>query len=158
MEEVKTMTVKQYLNQVRLNEIKIENLKERQEELYQSLLPSGIAYDKDKIQVSPTDSMSDKMAEIVDLYNSTIDAINELERLKNTIIEQIQNLTDYRQMRVLYEHYIRGASLYDISTELNYTYKWVCKIHLFALQEFGKINTLPEYVTIPEDTAEILDI
>ena len=151
MEEVKTMTVKEYLNQVRLNEIKIENLKERQEELRQSLLPSGIAYDKDRIMTSPTDAMSEKMAEIVDLYNSTLEAINELEKLKNTIIEQIQRLTDYRQMRVLYEHYIRGMSLNDIAIELNYTYKWVCKIHLFGLNEFGKINALPEYVIVSED-------
>lgn len=151
MEEVKTMTIKEYLSQVRLNEIKIENLKERQEELYQSLLPSGICYDKDKIQTSPTDTMSEKVAELVDLYNNTLDAINELERLKNIIIEQIQRLTDYRQMRVLYEHYIRGASLNDIAIELNYTYKWVCKIHLSGLSEFGKINKLPEYVIIPEE-------
>ncbi len=151
MEEVKTMTVKEYLNQVRLNEIRIENLRERQEELYQSLLPSGIAYDKDKIQTSPTDSMSEKVAELVDLYNSTLEAISELEKLKNTIIEQIQRLTDYRQMRVLYEHYIRGFSLNDIAIELNYTYKWVCKIHSFALEEFGKINKLPDYVIFEEE-------
>ena len=66
-------TAKDYLRQIREDESTIIKLKERCDTLRHSLGASAIRYDKDKVQTTPHDAMSETMAEVIDLENRMVE-------------------------------------------------------------------------------------
>ena len=134
------MTAKEYLNQIDTYELKIKQLEQRKQELRLRMLPSGISYEKDRVQTSPKDQMSEYAVKLDELTRETENTIIEYEKKKNEIIGEIQNLTDSRHITILFNRYVNHISLENIARNMKYDYKWVCKLHSFALIEFEKIN------------------
>ncbi len=61
------MDVLDFLKNIRGERFELERVKETRRDLYYSLMPSGISYDGDKVQSSPSDKLSEGMAEIAEL-------------------------------------------------------------------------------------------
>lgn len=74
----------------------------------------------------------------------------ELDRLERNLIQeryrrvtayketsaQIKNLEDENERDVLFYRYIRGLSWWEIADRMNYSERWVLKIHGNALEHF----------------------
>ena len=59
--------LKTWFSQIRKEQYEIEHLKRMISNAEAGLLPSGIRYDKDKVQTSPQDTMSKVIAKAVDM-------------------------------------------------------------------------------------------
>lgn len=88
------------------------------------------------------DKIADNLAKLMDKTSEYYNKLNELD-IKNlkviNILEQMKNTT-YRNL--LYDKYIKGIELKEITEDPNYKfkdYKYACNIHGYALKEFDKI-------------------
>lgn len=136
------MNAKEYLRQIEVLDKKIEQRIEESEALHALITGGAISYDSDKVQSSiHGNTQEDRLCSYMDLRNEIDSLIEELADLRHTIIGQIHELEagKYTSLYVdiLYKKYVDCNSLHDISEELHYDYRWICKLHGRALQCFG---------------------
>lgn len=99
----------------------------------------GISYDRDKVQTTPEDSMPDLVAALIKLEDVTDAKYERLLAMIQTITEQINQLDDITDRRILYMRYVKGNTLGAIARELHYSYDWMKHRHGMALRKFGEI-------------------
>lgn len=130
------MTVKQFLYSVRDEQKEIEELTDRIYEMRMSLLPAGIRYDTDKVQTSPSDTISDRMAEITDYMKQMEEKKIELIRRRKQAQKMIDDLQDSRQRQVLDLYFlsVKRLSMEDVSAMIGYSRKQTFRIYKSALQ------------------------
>ncbi len=100
---------------------KIKTKENRANALRYCLGPSGIDYSKDAVQTSPSDKMSEIMAEVADL-DEEIKTLTE--QLADAIIEvddAINSLEDSTESLVLSCYYINGDKMKDIAKLINHS-------------------------------------
>ena len=137
------MTAKEYLNQVRNLESKMKMLKEEIDTLREMVVSTGAVQQEERVMSS---GAQDKMAETICKINEKEDDWNNLMRefalARAEVIISIQKLnnTDYEQ--ILYKRYCQSKKWEEIAMEMNYSYRWILKLHGRALEEFRKINKL----------------
>lgn len=139
------MNVKEYLGQIEDLDIKIDQRIKQREDLLARAYSITVANDPNKVQSSGSvDTIGNVVSMAVDIENEINELIDLFISLKNKIISEIQtmycgkNTVKYR--RILYKRYVEYKDFYKISDEMNYDYKWTCKLHGYALQEFDKIR------------------
>lgn len=133
------MTAKEYLKQIRLLDNRIRMKKEQLDELQASIvLLRGIAYDADRVQSSPEDTMSASIARLVELENKIIRDTTELSVKKNKIIGEIQQLDDVQLEKLLHMRYIQFLTFENIADEMNIDIRWVYYMHKKSLKTFQK--------------------
>ena len=104
----------------------------RRQELRSCLLPAGIAYDKDRVQTSPEDSMARVMAE-VDELDGQIDALQRARALEILRISRvIDQMDDPREATVLDAYYLGRKSMQEIAEHLHYSTR-----HVYRLRDDG---------------------
>ena len=135
MEEV---TPKEYLRQLRVFSIKIQQKKDELESLKAAAENVTASIDNERVQTSPKDRMPEDISRIVDLESEIYKDIQELLILKNKIINEIQELSNPVYIEILYKRYVEYKSLEEISVELSYSYIHVKRLHGYALQAFRK--------------------
>ena len=85
------------------------------------------------------DKLGDTVAKIVDLraeIDKETDSFIDLKREATSLLVQIGKPEYYQ---ILHKRYIQYKSLEKIAGELNYSWRWVCKLHGRALQAFEKV-------------------
>ena len=133
------MTAKAYLQQIYRLKIKIEQKAQQLEELKASASGfKAIDYSADKVQTSPSDRMADVVGRFADLEETINHLIGEYLYKKDFIIMQIQLLEDTRYVDLLYRRYVLFMPFRTIAKELNYDYKYCCRLHGKALRAFEK--------------------
>lgn len=134
------MTVKQYLYSVRDEQKEIEELNERIYEMRLSLLPGAVRYDTDKVQVSPTDTTTDRMAEIAEY-------MGELKRKQSALTDKrlkaqrlINHLTDSRERQVLDIYFlsVKRPGMKDVAVMLNYSQRQAYRFYVSALEHLER--------------------
>ena len=65
------MDVLKFLKCIRSKRFELADLKEQRDEIYYSLMPSGIRYDLDKVQTSPTDRMPAVAGDLAEVQTMT---------------------------------------------------------------------------------------
>lgn len=95
------MSVKGELYRIRNVQKEINELKQRIDEEYYSLLPQAIRYDLDKVQTSPQDRMPDVMGQIDEHTRIMYDRLSHLLVRKQWAEHLINKLEDTRQRQVL---------------------------------------------------------
>lgn len=108
----------EFLLRIRLIEPRIQHAIIRYESLKSLLLPSGIRYDLDRIQTSPTDRMSAVEAEIIDTERELLEMQNHRERIAVEITGAIRKLSDTDEQAVLMAYYIGRKRMEEIAEEL----------------------------------------
>lgn len=110
-----------FLMQIRRKEIIIRRKETQRDELRACLLPGAVRYDRDKVQSTPTDKMSDVMARVDELDRE----IEQLRREKATLVIQIsdaiEKLEDDNEKTVLTEFYIARAPMTQAADAINYS-------------------------------------
>lgn len=137
------MKAKEYLLQVSLLNVKINQKQMQYDELRQSAFSTGaIQYDKDKVQTSLSgDSTGNIICKYIDLQKEINNDIDMLIDLKNKIINEIHMLSDIKFIKILYMRYIEEKRLEEIAVELNYSYQYVRELHGYALQAFSNLHS-----------------
>ena len=138
-------TAKKYLRQIRDGERTIITLKERCDTLRFSLGASAIRYDKDKVQTTPHDAMSETMAEVfeiedrmTEIQHILTDRRCEAERIINHIPDDIQQAA----LRLYYLDpalYSWGKVAYLIGKSEKYLIR---RIHPDALASFEQARKI----------------
>ena len=141
------MTAKQYLGRVHHLRRQCESL-ERKIMLLRAKAEGlrAITYDKDKVQVSPTNTIEEAVTELVNLESRYKELIIRYSEAITTRIDQIQGLEDPRYAEVLMMRYIEeepharnGQMTFDdIAEEMHYSVSRIRFLHGAALQAFAK--------------------
>ena len=131
------MTAKEYLSQYRLLKIKI-NQREQELEEYRSTLGSAGINLSNNVQISPTDALGNSVVRLLYMEAEIEEEIRRLVELKNKIINEIHMLENPLFIEILYKRYIECKTLWDISKEINYDYRYVKRLHGWALKAFGE--------------------
>ena len=141
------MTAKQYLSRVHHLRRQCESL-ERKILILRTKAEGlrAITYDKDKVQVSPTNTIEEAVVELSNLEDRYRHLIVAYSEAISTRIDQIQSLPDPRHAEVLMLRYIEeepnapgGRMTFDdIAEEMHYTKRQVLRLHGKALTAFEK--------------------
>ena len=132
------MTAKEYLLQLDTLRDEIESTNLALEKIFTEASGiKAITYDKDRVQVSPSNLAENfmvKLAELGDEY-AQMQMKYKLERDKR--IAMINGLANPIHVRILRKRYIDGKTFEEIAVALHYTYRHVTRLHGSALQEFS---------------------
>lgn len=137
------MTVKEYLEQIRLFEIKHQNRIRQLEMLRADISPiRGLTYDNVHVQTSPSKSTRTELAidRVVDLENELMQEAADLAIQRQRIIDQIEAVADARYVQLLSLKYINGYTLHSAACLMGYSYDWARKAHVLALKAFYDAN------------------
>lgn len=132
---------KDYFSQIRKTDRLIQRLKGTVATLRSSLTSQSYELKPDKVQSSGGQNpLEDAMIKIVDLERQISHRIDELATMRNETFSMIKNVPDLDQQNILIGRYIQLKEWPDIASELNFSPKWVLKLHGKALLEFSKGN------------------
>ena len=120
-----------YLGRVRNLARKELKLRRHIEELRYSLLPSGIRYDKDKVQTSPMDQMLEVLSEIDRYERERLKVVKALIDIRSIIARKVIVLPE-KEYYVLSQYYLHLRTIKDVSKDLQITER-----HAFRLKNNG---------------------
>ena len=136
------MTAKEYLTQVRKLKILIEQREKELDRLTEQKLGSlsGIDYSRISVKGSRRVGAPFEQAAVqsLDLAKEIAGLIGEYNRLRHTIIGQIQQLDKLEHMQVLYKRYVEEKRWEQIADEMGYSCDHIRHLHGFALLDFAK--------------------
>lgn len=119
------------LNLIEEKETEIEEYREKATSCTSQLsdMPKGSSKIHDKV--------AEYAAIIADLQIEKYNYLIEMEQKKKRIEDKIDKIKQpYKN--ILYYKYIKGYNLTNIAAKLSYEYKWTCKLHGTALEEYRK--------------------
>ena len=129
---------KRYLKQVRHIDEEIEFRRGELEKIREDITSiKGIAYDKDRVQSSPTDDgILKKVIQLQKIGKNISDLIVKRTKIRNQIINEITMMPNRVHMNVLHKYYVDGKTFELIAVEMGYSYDRIIHIHSEALQAF----------------------
>ena len=137
------MTVKEYLSQVHESEKIIKYYEQKIEVLrVQAGGLRAITYDKDKVQVSPTNTLMESVARLVDLEAEYGEEIIKHHQLILKITRQVNGLDNPDHVEVLRLRYLtpfRGGRVMPLSViarKMDRSLDWTWHLHGAALNAF----------------------
>lgn len=136
------MKAKEYLQQIRSLDIKINNRIKQREDLLSRITSMSLATaDPDRVQTGRNfDPLGSDMAKYLDMEREINVMIDSLIDLKDKIIGQIHQLPDPAHIDLLYKRYVEYKTWELIAVEMNYTIRWIHCLHGQALQEFARVH------------------
>ena len=138
------MDVKVFLKGIRDKRFELQLLKEKRNEIYYSLMPSGIRYDLDKVQTSPTDRMpvaAGDLEEAQQRIDALIDSLSHDINLAMRVVNQMQE-SKHRQLIMLrYLGLDRKVTSWEhVADVMGYTPEYVRgELHGEAIKEARQI-------------------
>lgn len=134
------MGAKEYLEQVKLFDVRINNYLEELERLKSLVTKVTSTWKGDVVSGGGNqDKLGDAIARIVDLQHEVNQAIDDYVDKRNEIGAILDKIADPDQLRVLYKRYFDGLTWEQIACDMHMTYRNVCYIHGRALQSVGKL-------------------
>lgn len=128
-----------FLMQIRRKEIIIRRKETQRDELRACLLPGAVRYDRDKVQSTPTDKMSDVMARVDELDRE----IEQLRREKATLVieisDAIEKLEDDNEKTVLTVFYIARAPMTQAADAINYSVRRAYDFRKRGVTHLGEV-------------------
>ena len=131
--------VYEYLGQVRKKEKEIRRHTARMEELRSCLLPSGIRYDREPVQSSPSNQMENNMAKIDELERTVLELLQEKADLVNQISDMIERLEDDNEKTVLMEFYVARHSMEEAAKAINYSLPRTYYFRKIGVRNIGEL-------------------
>lgn len=137
--ETLEMTAKEYLLQVRRKEAIIKRLNCDKENLREILYSIGGTEEGDKVQMSRNNDRFGSIFAKIDEKDCQIsEALGELIDFKVKVSDEISALSNPKYIELLHKRYIQFHSFEQIAVDMGYSYRYVTKMHGYALLEFGK--------------------
>lgn len=135
------MKAKEYLSQIEIMQVQIEQKRARAAELRElAMCTGGFDYSKERVQTSTEGGkLENDVTRYLELEAEMVEDTYRLNVLKNTIVNQIHTLDDAAHIRLLYKRYVECKRLELVAVEMHYTYQYVREMHGRALQSFQKV-------------------
>lgn len=132
------LSAEQYLGQLRVIEIQIEQDIRRLDEMRHAASGmTAIRYDKDNVQTSPEgDRLCLDVARYVELEKKLDAEIDRFYDIKNQLIGEIRALHTPKSVDVLYRKYVEFKTLAEIAEAIGLSYVQIKRAHNNALREF----------------------
>lgn len=144
-EESGKMTAQEYLGQVEQNIIAVRNINSGINNLKEMLFSLGGAGAGERVQASrENDKFGSIFAKIDEKERIMNEKSKELIEFTAKVDDEICSMENPQYMMLLHKKYILLEPLKQIAAEMNFTYRYVTKIHGYALQEFEKQFLFPE--------------
>lgn len=133
------MTAREYLGRIRTENIKIKQKMEQLEMLQQAAISTGIKLDADRVQTSPKEGTPEIIIKYLDLEAEIKIDVERREKVRDDVISMIHKLDDDKQVKVLYEKWVKGRKVEDIACDFPYSEKHTWRIYSEAMKEMEKI-------------------
>lgn len=131
---------KEYLNQVRLLDTRINNKLEELSRLRAMVTKITTTLKADVVGGGGNqDKVGDAVARIVDLQREINEAVDDYVDRSREIAATIDQIADADQLAVLHKRYFEYKKWEEIACEMFMTYRNVCYIHGRALQSVSAI-------------------
>ena len=135
------MTAKQYLNQIRNLDLRIQSSAEEVMQL-RALTENITASFSERVQSSSAgDGFAEIVAKIADLEIEINAMTDELILKKQRVNYEMHNMKNNLYAALLIERYCNGKTWDQIANNLNYDIRYIQKLHGRALQEFAEKNS-----------------
>lgn len=132
------MTAKEYLLQLDTLRDEIESTNLALEKIFTEASGiKAITYDKDRVQVSPSNHAENFMVKLAELGDEYAQMQMKYKLECDKRIAMINGLSNPIHVRILRKRYIDGKTFEEIAVALHYTYRHVTRLHGSALQEFS---------------------
>ena len=133
------MTAKEYLLQLDTLRDEIESTNLALEKIFTEASGiKAITYDKDRVQVSPSNHAENFMVRLAELGDEYAQMQMQYKLERDKRIAMINGLSNPIHVRILRKRYIDGKTFEEIAVALHYTYRHVTRLHGSALQEFTR--------------------
>lgn len=144
----KKLTAKQYLDQLRVIDTKINQKMEELADLMTAATSTGaIDYSKDRVQTSPQNAQENRICKYVDLDAEINREIDEFVDIKHRVTKEIQELNVDYYIKILFKVYVQYKTVKDAANEIGLSYQYVRDIHKKALKAFEELHTDLHYLT-----------
>lgn len=142
------LTAKQYLEQLRVIDTKINQKMEERSNLMTVATSTGaIDYSKDKVQTSPQNAQENRICKYVDLDAEINREIDEFVDIKHRVTKEIQELNVDYYIKILFKVYVQYKTVRDAADEIGLSYQYVRNLHKKALKAFEKLHSDLHYLT-----------
>ena len=144
----KKLTAKQYLDQLRVIDTKINQKMEELADLMTAATSTGaIDYSKDRMQTSPQNAQENRICKYVDLDAEINREIDEFVDIKHRVTKEIQELNVDYYIKILFKVYVQYKTVKDAANEIGLSYQYVRDLHKKALKAFEELHTDLHYLT-----------
>nr|DAL71121.1 MAG TPA: Protein of unknown function (DUF1492) [Caudoviricetes sp.]DAQ86822.1 MAG TPA: Protein of unknown function (DUF1492) [Caudoviricetes sp.] len=144
----KKLTAKQYLDQLRVIDTKINQKMEELADLMTAATSTGaIDYSKDRVQTSPQNAQENRICKYVDLDAEINREIDEFVDIKHRVTKEIQELNVDYYIKILFKVYVQYKTVKDAANEIGLSYQYVRDLHKKALEAFEELHTDLHYLT-----------
>ena len=144
----KKLTAKQYLDQLRVIDTKINQKMEELADLMPAATSTGaIDYSKDRVQTSPQNAQENRICKYVDLDAEINREIDEFVDIKHRVTKEIQELNVDYYIKILFKVYVQYKTVKDAANEIGLSYQYVRDLHKKALKAFEELHTDLHYLT-----------
>lgn len=128
----------EYLQRPRKLELSIMRLSLQHDELQSCLLPAAIRYDKDVVQSSPEDKLSDVAAAVLDLEGKIQQLRHQKARLIMEINAAIDKLDD-KDAIILTAYYIKRMTMSDVADIIDKSLQHTYRLRKKAVLHFSEM-------------------
>ena len=133
------MTAKEFLQDIYKKRQALETTQNKIEQLRVSAEGVGaIRYDKDRVQTSPEDHMSEAVAQMVELENEYEHMILAYHKSIILRTKMIDGMDDPRYVRLLMLRYVDCLRFEEIACRMAYSWQHVLRLHGEALDAFAR--------------------
>lgn len=136
-------TAKEYLRQIREEQVEARTLMQKREETRLSLYPKAITYNRDKVQTSPDDILSERMAKLCEMDNVIEAQLKKLDKRRAEAARIAYRIDDSKCRQLITLYYLSTKDTgelmrwKDVADIMNYDEKHLIKrIHPRALRLF----------------------
>lgn len=98
---------------------------------------NAVLSDMPKGSKQVNDSMAEKVATLIELQDEYIGEVLFNNKKQKEILKQLDEVRQPYRL-ILDKIYIQGKNLVTVASEMGYDYKYICRQHGFALNEFEK--------------------
>lgn len=131
------MTAKEYLQEAKRKKTVLKNLMRDKESMKEMLYSLGGHGEGERVQASKnTDKFGTLYGRIDEMERSIDEKVAELMEFQLQLSEKINLLENEKNIEVLHRRYIRFQSWERIAGDMNYSVRYILKIHGLALEEF----------------------
>lgn len=145
---MKTLSAREYLDQLRVIDTKINQKMEELADLMTAATSTGaIDYSKDRVQTSPQNAQENRICKYVDLDAEINREIDEFVDIKHRVTKEIQELNVDYYIKILFKVYVQYKTVKDAANEIGLSYQYVRDLHKKALEAFEELHTDLHYLT-----------
>lgn len=133
------MIAKKYLRQIKIADIRINNLISEKEQLATLAECAGAIPTSEKVISSPRpDKMENAIVKMIQIEMELDVEIDKFVDVKRKIINQMERIGDERYYNLLFKRYVEYKDFVTIAKEMVYEYRSILNLHGKALQKFER--------------------